>query len=73
MIIEERAKDSKKFDELKPGDVFRDHGTIWVRCHALNDTNPCVAINPATGQWSFAWKDDELVEHLPHAKLVVTR
>lgn len=65
MIIEERAKNSKRFDELRPGDVFRDHGTLWMRCDALNDINPRVAITLHTGQWSFAWKDDEFVESLP--------
>lgn len=71
MIVVEQDRESVTFGDLKPGDVFRDHGTVWVKAHSVGP-NERMAVNPASGQWSAAWDDSELVQPLPHAKLVVT-
>lgn len=71
MIVEERQIDTVRFGEIKPGAVFRANGSIWLKTHSyLSLTSP--AVNVATGQWWLVTDDDERVQHIPQARLVVT-
>lgn len=71
MIVEERQIDTVPFGDLMPGAVFRANGSIWLKAHSYSSlTSP--AVNVATGQWWLVENDDERVQNIPQARLVVT-